>query len=76
MKKFKITALLLLLMISIFSFLNVKEENGTIIDAQTDSERMLKAVWVTPFVGDVSLNGESVFKSNMTAVLNKMDDYG
>ena len=76
MKKFKITTLLLLLILTIFNFKNVYEDRNIIIDAQTDNERMLKAVWVSPIVADVSLRTEATFKSNMTGVLNKIEENG
>ena len=38
-------------------------KNETLINAQTlKDEREFKAVWVTPLVGDVSINGEQALK--------------
>ncbi len=51
-------------------------DKEVVLNAQTLDERELKAVWVTPLVGDVSVNGESTFRTNMTEVLNIMDSYG
>ncbi len=66
-----------LILFAVFGLLNFKiDKTEPVLNAQPNDERMLKAVWVTPFVGDVNVNGESSFKSNMTNVLNNMENFG
>ncbi|MFA7612316.1 MAG: InlB B-repeat-containing protein [Acholeplasmataceae bacterium] len=77
MRKIKKTILLFLAIVTIFSLGIVNHKKEIIeLNAQTENERMLKAVWVSPFVGDVSINGETTFRNTMTNVLNKLDSYG
>ena len=66
MRKIKKTILLFLAIVTIFSLGIVNHKKEIIeLNAQTENERMLKAVWVSPFVSDVSINGETTFRNTM-----------
>src|SRR5690554_4615335 len=62
--------------LGIFFVDNKKIDSDIILNAQKTNDREFKAVWVTPLVGDVSLNGEQTFKTNMIEVLDVMEHYG
>ncbi len=76
MKKLKAILLMLLIGVSIFGFTRSEFINIPEISASTSTDRELKGVWVTSFTGDVSLNGEAVFKNSMNNVLDVMEYYG
>ena len=77
MRKFKFLVLLVfLVMLFGVKTPNNKIDENLIVDAMVDNERELKAVWVTAFAGDVSINGVSAFQNTMTETLDIMEYYG
>src|SRR5690554_3555496 len=75
MRKFKGLMLCLLVLLVGFSF-NSLDKNTIKVKAQTENKRMLKAVWVSPFVSDVSISSEASFKVSFNGVFDTLENYG
>ena len=67
-RKYVLSIICFIFMFAVFSAKIRPFDKEVVLNAQTLDERELKAVWVTPLVGDVSVNGESTFRTNMTEV--------